>query len=62
MTVMETEATQAALIEAIILNVFSNDPHLSGYGPTDRRIHMEDLRDGLKDYIGDWVGRNGERE
>ena len=56
------EATQAALIEAIVLHVFSNDKRLSDFGPFDRRIHMEDLRGCIADTIGDWVGNNGERE
>ena len=57
---MNPEATRAALIEAIVLNVFSNDHRLNTYGPYDRQIHMEDLRDTIKVAIGDWIGENGD--
>lgn len=57
---MSPEATQKALIEALVMNVFGNDGVLSKYGPADRRCFEEDLAGRLKDAISDFVGENGD--
>lgn len=57
---MKPEATQAALIKAIVMNVFGNDARLSQWRGFERHIHEEDLAGRISDVIGGFVGEYGD--